>query len=154
MQERFNEFTVLIARLNRLIYQLKTDEMSDFNLKSSHLSCIYYIYKEYSLTAKTLCDLCGEDKANISRAIKYLENNGYLIYGSKTQKRYQAPLVLTEKGKIVGKHISEKIYAILNVASTGLSNEDRMAMYRCLNIICENLKKICHKSSTTQKEEL
>ena len=75
MQERFKTFTILVSNINRCIHKIKTEEMADFNLKSSHVSCLYYIYKENSLTAKELCGLCGEDKANISRTIKFLEGN-------------------------------------------------------------------------------
>ena len=66
MEERFQAFTVLVANLNRCIYKIKTEEMAEYNLKSSHVSCIYYIYRYGSLTPTELCDLCGEDKANIS----------------------------------------------------------------------------------------
>lgn len=156
MQNRFKEFTVLIANLNRCIYKIKTEEMADFNLKSSHVSCIYYIYKEVSLTAKELCLVCGEDKANISRAVNYLEANGYLICNSKTQKRYQSPLELTEKGKEIGKFIVKKIDEILGWASKGLSESDRNIMYRGLNLINDNLNCYCaeYEKNMSDKGEI
>ena len=143
MQERFQTFTVLIARLNRCIRKIKTEEMAEFDLKSSHVSCLYYLYKMVSLTARELCDLCREDKANISRAIKYLENNGYLVCTSKCIKRYQSPLRLTELGKQVGERISAKIDHILEQASAGLTEEQRVAMYRALDLISGNLQSLC-----------
>lgn len=151
MQERFKEFTVLVANINRSIYKLKMEEMAEFNLKSSHVSCLYYIYKADSLTAKELCDVCGEDKANISRAIKYLENNGYLFCKCKTQKRYQSSLELTEKGCEVGKYIVDKIDNILNYASAGLSEEHRKIMYQSLYLINENLNKLCDGYNADKK---
>ncbi|MGN1051873.1 MAG: MarR family winged helix-turn-helix transcriptional regulator [Candidatus Scatosoma sp.] len=143
MQERFKEFTVLVANINRSIYKIKTEEMAEFHLKSSHVSCLYYIYIEDSLTAKELCDVCGEDKANISRAVKYLENNGYLCRNTKLRKRYHSPLELTEKGRKIGKYIADKIDNILDYASAGLSEEYRQIMYRSLNLINDNLNKLC-----------
>ena len=145
MQKRFKEFTVLLANINRCIYKIKTEEMSGFNLKSSHVSCLYYLYKEDSLTAKELCYICGEDKANISRALKYLENEGYLICDAKTQKRYQSLLKLTDKGYKVGQYIAKKIDAVLNYASEGLTEEYRQIMYQSLNLINDNLNKLCEK---------
>ncbi|MBR7100513.1 MAG: MarR family transcriptional regulator, partial [Clostridia bacterium] len=106
MESRFEMFTVLIAKASRCIYKIKTGEMSEYNLKSSHVSCLYYLYKADSLTAKELCDLCGEDKANISRAIKHLESEGYIYCQSTAAKRYQSALILTDKGKTVGKDIT------------------------------------------------
>ena len=143
MQERFQTFTVLIARLNRCIRKIKTEEMAEFNLKSPHVSCLYYLYKSNSLTSKELCDICEEDKANISRSIEYLEKNGYLVCKSKTEKRYKSPLVLTEKGRETGEYIVRKIDAILDSVSEGIPEEHRMIMYRSLSVICDNLQKIC-----------
>ena len=145
MEARFEMFTVLIAKASRCIYKIKTGEMSEYNLKSSHVSCLYYLYKAGSLTAKELCDLCGEDKANISRSIKYLENEGYIYCESTAQKRYQSALLLTDKGKIVGKNITEKIDKILYEASNGLTEENRKIFYQSLSLICDNLENICIK---------
>ena len=143
MEERFQAFTVLVANLNRCIYKIKTEEMAKYNLKSSHVSCIYYIYRNGSLTPKELCDLCGEDKANISRALKYLEDNKYLVMEQETEKKYQRPIVLTESGIKIGKHLSENINEILSIASEGLSEEKRNVMYEGLSLINNRLNKIC-----------
>ena len=143
MKERFEAFTVLVTRLNRYIRRIKTEEMVEFDLKSPHVSCLYYLYKAGSLTAKELSDLCEEDKAAISRSIEYLESEGYLVCKSKTEKRYRSPLNLTEKGRDVGKRITEKIDRILETASEGLSESDRLVMYHSLNLIADNLEKLC-----------
>lgn len=143
MEERFETFTVLIGQISRSIYKLKTMEMAGYDLRSSHVSCLYYLYKMKSLTAKELCDICAEDKANISRAVKYLEENGYLRCESKRVKRYQSPLILTEKGEEIGERIAFRIDRILSCAGDGVSEEDRRIMYRSLAVIRENLSKLC-----------
>lgn len=145
MEERFKTFTVLITNIGRSIHKIKTEEMTEYKLKSSHVSCLYYLYKEDSLTAKELCDICEEDKANISRSIKYLEETGYLECHSKHQKRYQSPLALTEKGREVGKLVAEKIDRILDQASAGLCEEHRVILYKSLMLVNENLQKICDR---------
>ena len=143
MEERFETFTVLINSISRSIHKLKTMEMAEFDLKSSHVSCLYYLFKQESLTAKELCDLCSEDKANISRAVRHLEEKGYVACHSKTQKRYQSPLTLTEKGREIGAYIAEKIDCILAGVSEGIDEEHRRVMYESLARISENLRKIC-----------
>ncbi len=143
MQERFQTFTILIARLNRCIRKIKTEEMAELDLKSPHVSCLYYLYKADSLTSKELCDICEEDKANISRSIEFLEKNGYIVSRSKTEKRYKSPLVLTEKGRMTGEHIVRKIDALLDAIGKGVPEADREIMYRSLSVICEILQKIC-----------
>ena len=142
MTNRFQEFTVLIATLNRCIYKLKTEEMAEYNLKSSHVSCLYYIYLNGTLTAKELCDLCGEDKSNISRALKYLEENEYLKLSTK---KYQKPIVLTEKGNKVGEYLNGRVNEILDYVSEGLTEENRTIMYQSLNLINKRLNKLCEE---------
>lgn len=145
MENRFKIFTVLTSKINRFIRKIKTEEMAEFDLKSAHVSCLYYLYAENTLTAKELCDICDEDKAAISRSLEYLENNGYLKCESKTIKRYKSPIELTEKGKRIANKIGEKIERILEEAGSGLSEENRIAIYKSLKLISENLEKLCEK---------
>ena len=145
MKNRFKLFTVLTSKVNRCIRKIKTDEMAEFNLKSTHVSCLYYLYEEPGLTARELCDICDEDKAAVSRALDYLETNGYLTCDSKTIKRYKSPITLTEKGRFVASKVNEKVNRVLEEASLGLSEENRINFYKSLTLISENLEKICDK---------
>ncbi len=147
MEERFHTFTVLISQISRSIRKIKTEEMAEFNLKSPHVSCLYYLYKEGSLTAKELCDICDEDKAAISRSIVCLEREGYITCLTDAQKRYKSPLKLTGKGEEAGKRIADKIDGILQKAGEGLSEENRKVFYKSLNLINDNLQEICKNYS-------
>ncbi len=144
MLERFQLFTVLVAKASRYIRKLKTEEMGDFNLKSAHVSCIYYLYTIGEMTATELCEVCYEDKSNISRSVDYLQVNGYIAF-SDVQKRYKTPLRLTEKGKDVGKKLHDKITGILLSASEGISREEREIFYKSFEIINANLEKMCKR---------
>ena len=145
MEERFQTFTVLISGINRCIRKIKTEEMDEYKLKSPHVSCLYYLFKIGNLTSKELCDVCQEDKAALSRSLEYLENNGYIENEISVKKRYRSPLVLTEKGKDVGKNIAKKIDTILNLASAGLTEEKREILYEGLTLINDNLENIIKK---------
>lgn len=145
MYERFETFTVLINRINRNIRKIKNQEMSEYDLRSVHVSCLYYMNRQAGITATELCEKCEEDKATISRAIDYLEQNGYLVCESRNTKRYKSPLVLTEKGKEVGEKISQKIAGVLDEISVGLSEEERKEFYRALSIISDELDNVAKK---------
>lgn len=142
MKERFETFTVLIAKISRNIRKIKNQEMASYGLRSPHISCLYYLYSAEPMTATELCEKCEEDKATISRSLDYLEKEGYLTCEAKYAKRYKSPLSLTEKGKEVGKKIAEKIASVLKEISTGLTEEERVAFYRSLNIISDGLDAI------------
>ncbi len=142
MKERFETFTVLINRISRNIRKIKNQEMAEYNLRSSHISCLYYLYSTEGLTATDLCERCEEDKATISRALDYLETNGYLTCESKNAKRYKSPIALTDKGFIVAKKIADKIVGVLHEISVGLTEEERIAFYRSLTIISDSLEAV------------
>ncbi len=142
-EQRFQLFTTLIANINRSVKKIKTEEMSEFNLKSVHVSCIYYLYRSGALTVKELCDICDEDKANISRSLEYLEEIGYINPRPSGSKRYKAPLELTKEGERIGEMINSKVDKILIGASEGISEQDRAIMYKSLETICTNLRKVC-----------
>ena len=141
MQERFETFTVLINRISRDIRRIKNQEMAAYHLRSAHVSCLYYIYSLDGVTAAELCEHCEEDKATISRAVDYLETNGFLLRGTSA-KRYKSPLLLTEKGRDAGKRIAEKIGGILETVSHALTEKERIEFYRCLSIISRSLEAI------------
>lgn len=143
MLDRFSTFTVLVDKLKRNIRKIKTEEMAEFELKSLHVSCLYYLHRYESLTSKELSDMCGEDKAAVSRALEYLVTKNYIYCGKEMQKRYKSPFLLTDKGKSVAKIIIDKVDTILEQASFGLSEKDRNTMYQGMMLISENLERIC-----------
>lgn len=142
MKDRFETFTVLITKISRNIKKIKNYEMAEYNLRSSHISCLYYLYSSEGLTATDLCERCEEDKATISRSLEYLEKNGYITCESKFAKRYKSPIVLTEKGRETGKKITDKIDLAFDGISAGLTEEERTALYRSLSIISDELEAI------------
>ena len=142
MYHRYKDFTVLITKISRSIKRIKTFEMEEINLKSPHVSCLYYLYKEGKLTATEICEISEEDKAQISRALDYLELHGYVVCESNQKKRYKSHFDLTVKGKEASKHIANKIDNILDEVSNELTEEERMILYKSLNVISTNLEKI------------
>ena len=97
------------------------------------------------MTATELCERCEEDKATISRSLDYLEKNGYLTRPTQCAKRYKSRLVLTEKGKEVGKKVFEKVNQVLGEVSIAFSEEERVAFFGNLKTISDNLER-CAKA--------
>ncbi len=145
MTDRFETFTVLINRISRNIRKIKNQEMAIYNLRSAHVSCLYFIFKSQNITATELCEKCEEDKATISRALDYLEKNGFIICESKSIKRYKTPLTLTEKGTVVGEKIADKIDGVLDNVGVGLSDNERKEFYRYLTIINDKIDGIANQ---------
>ncbi len=140
MNDRFEHFTLLIAKINRNIRKIKNQAMADYDLKAPHISCLYYLYTaEGVLTATDLCDRCEEDKATVSRSLTYLEKNGFLTRDAASARRYKSPLLLTERGRAVGQAISDKVNAVLKKTGEGISDKEREAFYKLLTLISDTL---------------
>lgn len=142
MKERFETFTVLISRIGRNIRKIKNQEMAEYDLRSVHISCLYYLYTDEKLTATDLCERCEEDKATISRALDFLEKNGYAVCLADSVKKYKTPIVLTEKGTEVGKKIYDKVENVLDEIGNVLTEEERVEFYKSLTVISESLDKV------------
>lgn len=143
MHTRFEQFTSLLVRINKSIRRIKTIEMGIHDgLRSSHVSCLYYLFICGPMTAGMLCEKCDEDKSAISRALKSLEENGYVEIHSGKDSKYKGLLVLTEKGKVVGQKISDEILLILADLALVTTHEERVVFFDCLTKIANGLDEI------------
>ncbi len=142
MTDRFETFTVLINRISRNVRKIKNLEMAEQGLRSSHISCLYYLYKTENMTATELCEKCEEDKATISRSIDFLQEKGYIVSQSKSTKKYKNPITLSEKGKSAGREIADKIDRVLDEISRELSEDERIEFYRSLTVISNGLDRM------------
>lgn len=142
----FHTFTVEIMEIHRSIQRIKTEEMKEFGLKGLHVSCLYYIYNQREgITLKELCELCGEDKAAVSRSLTSLKKDGYVVNENEEGKRYKYILKLTEKGEATGAQIYEKISRVLSEIRADLDPEEERIFYKNLIMIAENMERICQK---------
>ncbi len=139
MFERFQTFTVLIAKINRSIRRIKNEAMEEFDLKSPHVSCIHYLYPDKRLTVSELCEVCDEDKGAVSRSVKFLVKNEYVRYEQQQDKKYKNKLYLTDKGEKVGDFIADKMAEILAQTGEGMG-KDLPTFYRCLKAVSDNLE--------------
>ncbi|MGM9941834.1 MAG: MarR family winged helix-turn-helix transcriptional regulator [Bulleidia sp.] len=142
MNERFEKFTVSISRIERAIRRIENFEMAEYNLRSSHISCLYFLYTTDARTASELTLRCNDDKATISRSLEYLEKNGYVHREKSVRKRYNTPVVLTEKGNAAAASIAEKIHHVLQEVSFDITDEQREILYTCLFNIADRLETI------------
>ena len=142
MHTRFEQFTSLIIRITKSIRKIKNIEMNIHGLRSSHVSCLYYLFICGPMTAGALCEKCEEDKSAISRALKALEESGYLETRAGKDSKYKNLLTLTEKGKHVGQLISDEVLLILADLAKVTTHEERVVFFDCLSKIANGLDEI------------
>ncbi len=146
MKDRYEIFTTQIAKITRNIRKIKAAEMAKYDLSSTHVSTLYYLYKNGgTLTMKELIDVCDEDKAAISRANKYLYKNDYIILNGSRFKKYKNPITLTEKGKAIAQKVVNKVDRIIDSVSEDVTPVNRDEFYNTLIKISENIEKYADK---------
>lgn len=146
MEQRYTTFSLLLINISRCVQKIKNVEMAALGLKGKQVQCLFWLYhcpEGESLTR--LGEMCGEDKGMMSRTIKELAAEGLVYVDVKRERKYKNPIRLTEKGEHIAQFIAEKISAILEEGSFGISEDERAQLYRSLGLISENLSEICKK---------
>ena len=106
MIDRFERFSVAIAEISRCWHKLATEEMKKYGLKGSHAIYLTTLCRhDDGLTAPQLCELCGKDKADVSRMMTIMEDKGLVIKEGDNRNRYRGVLKLTDIVKIIVAHL-------------------------------------------------
>ena len=141
MVDRFKKFSLSMFEISRCWHKLAAEEMAKYDLKGPH--AIYLTVLQHNpegLTAARLCELCGRDKADVSRALAVLEEKGMVIRESGSS--YRARIRLTEAGCAAADHVCRRASVAVELAGKGVSEADREVFYDALMSITGNLKKL------------
>ena len=138
MIQRFASFVTGITVCHKYIQRIKSLEMTEFDLKGTHAMCLFFLHHETEpLTAAQLCQLCGEDKAAISRTLSVLQSKGCIDI---EERRYRARIRLTERGGAIACRVDELIEQWVSLGGDGLTEEERTVFYYALDHIADNLR--------------
>lgn len=139
MKDRYLRFTGLMTDIMRNVRRITSDAISHYEIKRSYVPCIYFLYKNGPLTAARLCKLCDEDKANISRTLRALEDDGYAVKEERASSRSPVRMTLTETGREIGEFLAARVNSSVELATSGIDPDDIETMYSVLERIRENL---------------
>lgn len=141
MLKRFARFSMAIAEIDRCWHKLAAEEMAKYELNSSHSVYLTTLHNyEDGITAAKLGELCGKDKADVSRMVAILEKKGLVRKESVGGNLYRAKLRLTEEGKQAAEHVQQRAALAVELAGAGMTDGDREIFYRCLENIAANLQ--------------
>jgi DNA-binding MarR family transcriptional regulator len=146
MLNRFEQFTSAISALCRDVQKIERDEMEKQGLRGAFAQYLLAISRHpEGITASALCEVCDKDKAAVSRIIGEMESKGLLQKINDGTSQYRARISLTPAGEEAAAFVRERASAAVELAGSGLSDEDRKAFYKTLELISENLQEICKK---------
>lgn len=139
MENIFENFTVTILKLNKLVQKIKTCEVKEYGLKTIHVMCVYYLKNHPDgLTASDLSRLTLEDKAAISRALKAMREKGLISYDPN---KYNAVIRLTDAGAEFARTVCSRAEKAVEAGSYEFTEAERLAFYKALDAIAVKLEK-------------
>ena len=143
MIRRFEEFSGAIACIHRQIQKIERAEMARYGLKGPHVQCMLALERNpEGVTAAKLCEICEKDKAAISRTVAELVEAGMVVRCGTGSKRYRVQLKLTEQGSCIAREVMHLTAKAVERAGIGLSDEDRMILYRVIALIANNIQQL------------
>ena len=145
MLDRFARFSLAINEIYRYWHQLTAEEMASYGLKGPHCTYLLHISRHpQGLTAPQLCELCGRDKADVSRTMAMLESKGMVTKEGTNQNLYRGVYRLTALGHQAAEHVGRRASLAVELAGKDLSDEERGIFYRSLESITTNLRQLSH----------
>ncbi len=143
MLERFARFSLAISEIDRCWHKLAAEEMAKYELNSPHAVYLNALYRhEEGITAARLGELCCKDKADVSRMVAILEKKGLVRREAVGGNRYRAKLMLTEEGRHAAEHVQQRAAVAVELAGSGMTEDEREVFYSCLERITANLQKL------------
>ena len=143
MIDRFERFSFAISEISRLWHKIATEEMKKYGLKGAHSLYLAAMHRfPDGITAPKLGELCGKDKADVSRMMSIMEKKGLVKKEGIHQKLYRGTYLLTDEGKIAAEYVCRRSSLIVDAAGKGLTDEEREKIYEILNLIAGNLRDI------------
>ena len=139
MVDRFRRFSLSLFEISRCWHMLAAEEMSKYGLKGPY--AIYLVVLQHNpegLTAARLCELCGRDKADVSRCLSAMQEKGLVV--REKGNSYRAKILLTELGIQAAEHVCRRASVAVELAGRDVSDEDRAVFYQSLTSITENLR--------------
>lgn len=141
MIERFEKFTLSIFEISRCWHKLAEEELSPYGLKGPYATYLTVMYRyEDGITGPELCELCGKDKSDLSRAVAVLQEKGLVVKEVVNKSLYRGLFKLTERGRAVAEQLCKRASLAVELAGGDLSEETRETFYRVLTSITANLK--------------
>ena len=133
-----SKFPVVLGKIMKKLHSFPDPVLEKYQLSRIHVH--YLVHLEgchQKLNAKALSDALGVDKANTSRALQDLINQGYVTKDS--DETVQNGLILTEKGTLVAQELKAQNKQEMNKLLSVLTKEEIAALRSILTKISEQI---------------
>lgn len=141
MIERYEKFSYIISEIGKNLHKISVEEMQRFGLRGSWAKYLIALMRsEHGLTAGQMCEICDRNKADVSRAMSALEEDGMVIR-CEGDSRYRVRFMLSSRGRQIAEAIAERANCAISFVSD-MTEEERKIFYSALETIANNLEKL------------
>ncbi|MBO5286889.1 MAG: hypothetical protein J6B34_02060 [Clostridia bacterium] len=132
--ERFPPFVLFTERIAKNIKRIADIKLEPYGLRSSHLMCILQLAKSGNgLSSSSLAEVCGVDKAFISRITGELSEKNYIVRDSESARgKYKTRFVLTDSGKQIYRICTDVLQECIERVDTNISKKKLEIFYEVL----------------------
>lgn len=127
-----------ISCIYRYFHKYMHEQLKEYNLGSGQFHFLMMLYRRDGVNQETLAETLHIDKATSARAVKKLEQQGFVTKKRDDNDRRNYNIFLTEKAK----KIKPKIKYILNnwtkILLKDISKEEQNQLFNLLEKIAQN----------------
>lgn len=138
------EFSItrMITRLARKSQGRIGEILVKYNLTAAEQPFFMALQKNEGITQEGLTVMVGVDKAATARAVKSLEEKGFLIRREDKKDRRNNLLYPTEKAKELYPSVKKDLLALNALITAGIDEEEQKKIYDYLQMMEENFGRI------------
>ena len=131
-----------ISQLYRIGSAFISKELSRFNIGYGQFKFLMELYKNGTLCQEKLAEMLYIDKGTTARAIKKLEEEGYVLRVRDVEDKRMYKVSLTDKAKEIEADIKKIIKDWNDKLTSDLSEEEKKLTLDVMTKICRN-QRIC-----------
>lgn len=140
-----HSLTRVITLLARKSQGCISELLTPYNLTAAEQPFFMALHHNNGITQEGLTALVGVDKAATARAVKSLEEKGFLIREEDKNDRRNNLLFSTDKAKELYPSVKEALLTLNSSITSGISEKEQEEIYHYLKIMEQNFSMICNE---------
>ena len=154
--ENFEEFLLMMMKSRKLVHEIYPDIFTNCKLNLNFAMCIIIINRtDGGMSASGICDRCGFDKAQVSRILREMTDEGYIVRNpddDELKRGYR--YLLTDKGKQLIMEMEHDMDCITEYFIGDIPKENIDIFFSVLVQIHERISSFAESGHNTVMNEL
>lgn len=146
-------FGAVVSLINRSKYVFLNDRLMPMGLSAGQFPVLMLLAKEQNITQDTLVRHYHLDKGTIARAVRKLEDGGYIRRITDPGNRRAVRLFLTDKGENAIPHLQHINRDWETIISSDISKKEMAALHRLMCQVAHNSFKILQKNGEPSDDD-